>query len=498
MSDENRDDATDTEDPRSPWQRAADGAYVNLITGAMTAADPRSALRLKDDATKELSEPEVDKLVLREWGCERFITRLPKEATRKGFDLKLNGANVDDDATRQVLGLLEEVPVTGADDARGFMSALYKAKVLERQYGGAMLILWTDDGADPREPLDPDGDWNVVRLEVKSRWEIEDPAGTDELDTDPGSPNYGLPVVWRLMADSVTLQPVDVHHTRCFRFPGWSPERRDRPWDWGRSMLEVFEPAWQTYVHALNEAMAVMPRLSETRLAIKNFRALMASSSDEEKAGFRASMGDIAALRSGLRIFVHDAEEVLSDADIALDGADLMIQRAREHVAGAADTSIQSFFSLQQQGMSNNDESGERRDDAVTDDFQRSLKGPLDWLALAALRHLGIAGVDDWEWTPRPLRTETAGERSERQTKVATALDALDRIGAVHPIEIRNGLRAQGDWPIVFDAEHDAQLAEEAAMPDPQPPMPPGQGAPPEPPEDPANADPGDDPAAAA
>lgn len=436
--------------PRSAL--ALDGALQNLATGAGSVADPISQVQLF--RSQKLTQSEIDGFVEKEWGCAQFVADLPEEATRKGFDLTraraVDAEDDDDEAARKVQDLLEDLDVT---------NALREATKWDRQYGGGLIVAHVNDGQDVREPLDLSKRPTLVRLEVRSRYQVEPPQEGD-LESDPMSPRYGQPRVWRLLPIAGGKTAV-IHASRAYAWTGVRSSTSQHGWCFGDSVLETFIPPWVKYRHSINESLAVVPRLAETRWGIPGLRKMLGEATTAEASSFKRYAGEIAAIRSGLRIAFHDKDETLTDANVQMAGAISLIEKTRENVAGAAKTSVQRFFGLQQQGLSNNDETGAERDDGATVAFQtRQIRPALNWLTEIASAHLGLA-LDSWLWVPRALREETPASKATRQYTEAQTREIDERVGLVHASEIRAGMRANGDLPYVFSDEYDE-------MPDPE------------------------------
>lgn len=443
---------------------AADGAYENLVTGAGTVADPIRAMAQRSDVS-EMAKSTIDRLVTREWGCRLHVAELPDEATRKGFEL--TRAELEDDsgedhedseeeAAKQVQDLLEEVRA---------VDALREGTTWARQYGGAILIAHVDDGRSAEEPIDLSApDFRLVRLEVRSRHEVEMPM-TMDLEDDPKSPRYGQPRMWRLQPIAGASQPAPIHASRVFCWQGWQPFTSPEGWSWGQSVLEGFEPSWKAYSHCLNETVATVPRLGETRLGIPGLADALKSADATIKAGFRRYLGEVAAVRSALRFFVHDDAETVADAKVDITGAVSLLERLREDVAGAAGVSIQKFFRLQQEGLSNNDETGAQRDDASVAAFQeRHLRPALNWLTEIAAAHLGLR-LESWMWVPKALREETPTQRATRQNTEAQRDRAYIDAGVAAVNEVRAGAK-QRDLPYEWSDDYDEPVGGPPEVPE--------------------------------
>jgi len=179
---------------------------------------------------------------------------------------------------------------------------------------------------------------------------------------------------------------------------------------------------------------------------------------------------EVSLMQSVLNVFLVDKEDDVENMTVNLTGVSDLIGMAREDLAAASGLSVQRFFGLQQQGLSNNDETGSERDDAVIASFQR------DHLSKAVNRivELGSASMnlesEVFGAEFLPLREETPGARATRKKSEAeTAEIYAAKIRAVDREEVRATLRADADPAFQLQTQEIRKLYPE----DPEPSLPP-------------------------
>lgn len=412
-----------------------DGGLTNLLTGLGTGADPRRAARVCPE--RELGKGEIDALCASYWEAQKFVDTLPEEALRKWVTLTVEGG--PDDAAGMILDDLEE------KQAR---QHLQRALVYERQYGGSVLLLGVSDAADAKTPLDPEkiaeGDFRFV--EPYSRYRMIDPGAAADLVADPNDVRFGLPEHYQILLNGQLGTFADIHWTRVIVFQGWHPREPDYRWQWGQSVLDLFWPSLRDYETAVGHGVALGSRLIETRLKIKGLTELL-TGNPKGRDQARQMLQEIASGRSTFRIMMIDAEDSVEDASIPFTGYADLIKMTQGNLAAASGLSAQRFFGLPQQGLSNNDDSGSERDDAVVAAYQRDALLPaINRLVEISAASLGLK-IKSFQVKFEPLREMTPVQLATAQQAEAVAAKTYVDMGAVAKEEVRETLRADPESP---------------------------------------------------
>lgn len=422
-------------------QEIQDGALVNATQKLGVSGDPRMDFSLSAGIRFE-KRLQVDLLMDLEWGCQRHVHELPKEATRKWIELVVEPASENTDP-----GELSKV-ITDRLEELKTKEVLRQVLGFERAYGGAAVII-VADGSDNMEPLDAEGDAQLYQLAAVSRWSLDEPTMA-EVVMDPASPDFGRPQFWRLNSvdRNKMVSPFRedrIHHSRVIPFWGVQHREEERANEWGRSVLEGFFPVWRDFVHVSGHSLSIAARIAETRIQTPGWQELLARDFNSANNYTR----DVARMRSNHRLLMLGTEDQITDANLNLSGvADLMAQ-ARANVAGASGFTEQRFFGHGREGMGDRDESGSERDDAFVASYQRdALLQPLNRLIELVIAEQGLRDqIETWQVSFVPLREETPANRAERQKLEAETAALYYGTGAISEDEIRNGRRNDPDNP---------------------------------------------------
>lgn len=412
------------------WVRA-DGALVSLATGLGGSRDPR--LSIVPGKAKVIGQREADDLRHAEWTCRKYIEDLPAQATRKPIDLSIVDAPRDT-LTKEVMDRFEDL---------GASEHLRRALELERQYGGSAVVVLTKDGAESDKPLELETLSEIRGLEVASRYRFQMPMASD-LETDPKSERYGLPVQFRLRRNGRAGRDVIVHWTRLIVFQGHQ-FRESENWEWGASELDTFWPAARDYQSAMDHALTLSGRGSETVLKTHGLRKLLAS---PEKDKARDYLREVQFFRSSLKIWALDKEDEAQIIAPSLTGYEDLIRIARENLTGAWGRSLASLFGTPKTGLGDGDEGEAQRDDAVIAQYRKDkLLGPWNRLVELVLAEKGLTQIASWQVQFQSLREEQPKARAERREIEARTHVNLYQAGIIEDTEVRSSLRGDLDSP---------------------------------------------------
>lgn len=420
-------------DKIEPIPLVQDAELLNLQTALGTASDARLHTSIGQGTNLSDDKYKVDCLLRWHWGARKFIEERPREALRKWIEIDIEEG--DEDLAKQILDRMDELNVK---------DVLQTALQYQDAYGGAAILILSGDANGASQPLALDrlsGEGAGIRgLRAISRWRLH-PVDSS-IEQDPMSPEHGLPTLWTLQPQ--TGQSVTVHASRLIIMLGQYSGERERPYDWGHSLLEPFWTPWRDYASALGYALGTAQRLSETRQYIEGLKSLIIGG-NKDKA--RELMQEYALARSSMRITAVDAEDRIEDASLNLSGLKDLMEAAKEQVAAASGFSVSRFFGTARQGLSDKDESASERDDAQIAEYQsKNLKLPIERLIELLLAEQGMLEVD-WSMRFRPLREETPAVRAERRLKESKTDEAYVRAGIVLNNEIRDKFRNDPDAP---------------------------------------------------
>ena len=429
-----------------------DGALENLQTAFGGKEDPTAHNKAGRGIDLTSDPATIENLMRWHWGARRYVRERPREALRKWIEIDLEGSTEGDGKQ-----LLERLKILRAKEV--FREALE----FQRQYGGSAIILLAGDSESADKPINPealsaeDGQGLRGLRAVSSRYLQPD---TTDMVEDVMDPDFGMPKFWKLSPRNGGSE-VRIHRSRVLLWLGDYGVEREQPWEWGRSELESFLEPWLDYLSVSKSGVGVSHRLAEQRLFIQGLFELLKGG---EVEAARKIMQEYATARSAFRMSILDAEDKIDDAKVSLAGWKDIADSAREQVSAASGMSQARFFGTVRQGLSDKDESGSERDDAVIAEYQEQMIRPqLERLIALLAAEQGIK-EDAWTLRFRPLREETPNQRSERRKTESEADKAYVEMRAVDSNEVRERLRDDPDAPYPL---------EEGPLEEPEPPAPP-------------------------
>lgn len=201
------------------------------------------------------------------------IVELPaREMTREKFTLNIDGEDQTD--TEKAMTVAKDT-MSALDDLDAFKN-VFEAEVWSRVFGGALIFLGVDDGADLEEPLNPDRVRKVDFLKVFDRFEVH----VNDWETDPTLETFGEPRLYTLQpsgSTGVATPVVKVHASRFVRLEGalTTRDRKAKNGGWSDSvyvrMLDVlgdFGLTWASAAHLMQDFAQAVIKMKDLASAI--------------------------------------------------------------------------------------------------------------------------------------------------------------------------------------------------------------------------------------
>lgn len=428
-------------------------SWVNALTGLGTLRDKLTHAQVVPGV--KLSDGVLEALFNDDDLAKRIVNKVPRDATRRGFRLKLEGADDDESVAvnRELIGQLHEL---------GAMSKLREAWIWGRLYGGGALYLGADDGQSPELPLDEERIRSLAFLNVLKRPQLRIRQRFEDVTAE----HYGEPEifeVFRSASQGNTLGATGtlIHASRLIIFDGaltaTAVNQRTDGW-WPDSVLQCVHDAlrqtatsWQSAAHLISDA-------SQGVLKIANLVDLIATNGQEELRT-RIQMMDLA--RSVCRALLIDADrESFERVATSFAGLPEMMDRMMQRVAAAAEMPVTLLFGKSPAGLNATGESDIRGwydtvADAQTDVLKPRLERLLRVLMSASDSATGGSVPDSWSvefnplWQPNELELATI-LKLKADTHVALVTAQIE-------MEAEAGIALAADIPTI-DAEHRREL----------------------------------------
>lgn len=428
--------------------------WVNVLTNlGRKNRDPRVSTRYGQSPI--LTEQELTDLY-RSTMARRVVDVPAQEMLRRGFRIETD----DEEQARSVASAIESLR------ARRSMAL---AVQWSRLFGGALVVVGTDDGLSLEKPLAVDRLKKVTFLRVYDRHRVT--PGRD-IVADPANPRFGEPESYLISPVYTGTQQFEVHESRTLRFDGEDVPDMQRAQNdgWGDSALQAPYDSLRNLGVSFNETARIVERFEETVLRLSNLSAMLEAGNDEVVQK-RITMIDTA--RSILRSIVVDKEDEFSKQASTLTGIPDILDRMMQIVSACTGIPVTVLMGMAPAGLQATGASDIRLFyDWIAAEQQHSLSPQLERLIelLFRSREGPTQGQEppDWSIVFEPLWQPTDTEEADRRKTVAET-DALyiDR-GVVDPLEVAES--RFGGPRFSADTQLDMELRKRmAAEPEPEP-----------------------------
>jgi phage-related protein (TIGR01555 family) len=216
---------------------------------------------------EEIKEAEAEELYAADDMAEKIIDKPVDECLRNGF--KFTG--IDQEASDDLLAEMNRIDI---------INQLAKAWKTARIFGGAGLLLITDDFRELSQPMSKTG--KLIASTVLNRYELY--TQFDDLQRDVSRPKYGMPMRYTLQPrganDTHIGEKVDA--SRVLRFDGlWLPNRLFiRNNYWGGSVFTKVARLIRNYSSSHDAIATVIQDFSVAVFKLKNLSDMIGADDD--------------------------------------------------------------------------------------------------------------------------------------------------------------------------------------------------------------------------
>lgn len=400
------------------------------------------------------------------------------EAMKHGFDLGIEDTDVNSLINKKLISL---------DFADRFSTAIKWSRL----YGGSIIVMMIDDGRLLEEPVD----WSNVRgideLRVYDRSVVQ--PDYMSLYSDYGMlgqhnhklSKFGTPEYFYVYSITGSFK---VHESRCLVFKnGTLPEKAMTAEYrfWGIPEYLRIKDAMRETLTTHSNASKLLERSVQPIYKMKNLSQLLSTDEGENQALRRLQLIDMS--RGFLNSIAIDGDgEDYSFQTFSTTGISEVIDSSCNMLSAVTRIPQTVLFGRSPAGMSATGESDLENyynfiDKIRNNMVKHNLEMLIDLIIVSAIADHDLDEEPDYEITFEPLwslsETEQAQvdqiKASTAQTKAATAQTYID-LGILDPSEVRNGLKAEGDYAIedlIDEDDPDLPLsyseAENTALPEP-------------------------------
>ena len=412
----------------------ADG-LVNALTGMGTRRD--KSQYTNSTPIVFLTQEELENLYS-EWIPKRIVDIVAEQSTRKGFKVLFGGEGAAAEEVSGIEQVIEDLYI---------LENLGLASKNARLFGGAVILLYIDDGRPADQPVDYRNIRSVEGMEVLDRWQIAPVINEDALY------DYAKATHYQIISGDLIRQPqlTKIHKDRILRFDGeWLPYRiRQRNYGWGMSTLQSAYDSFRFYSTGISSAATL---LTEFDIFVHKLRGLssMLAAGKEKDVRDRLVLNDMS--KSIYRGYAIDAEkEELEFISRNFGGVGEILEKLRIDIIGASQIPHTILFGESPGGLGSTGRSEERDFAKHLGDYQAShYKRPLQQLMKMIM--LSKDGPtegrlpESWRVKFNDLFELNEREKADVRARVAAVDGRYIQLGVLHPQEVADARYGGSEW----------------------------------------------------
>ena len=412
----------------------ADG-LVNALTGMGTRRD--KSQYTSSTPIVFLTQEELENLYS-EWIPKRIVDIVAEQSTRKGFKVLFGGEGAAAEEVSGIEQVIEDLYI---------LENLGLASKNARLFGGAVILLYIDDGRSADQPVDYRNIRSIEGMEVLDRWQIAPVISEDSLY------DYSKATHYQIISGDLIRQPqlTYIHKDRILRFDGeWLPYRiRQRNYGWGMSTLQSAYDSFRFYSTGISSAATL---LTEFDIFVHKLRGLssMLAAGKEKDVRDRLVLNDMS--RSIYRGYAIDAEkEELEFISRNFGGVGEILEKLRIDIIGASQIPHTILFGESPGGLGSTGRSEERDFAKHLGDYQAShYKRPLQHLMKMIM--LSKDGPtegrlpESWRIKFNDLFELNEREKADVRARVAAVDGRYIQLGVLHPQEVADARYGGSEW----------------------------------------------------
>jgi phage-related protein (TIGR01555 family) len=378
------------------------------------------------------------------WICGKAVDAAAEDMTREGIEIH---STMPPDEIEALNGYWKDLRL---------WDELCDAIKWSRLYGGALAVFLID-GQDFSTPLRIE----TVRkdqfkgLLALDRWLVN--PSLDNLITELG-PELGQPKYYDIVADSLALPRLRIHHSRVIRITG-----QDLPyWQkisemlWGQSVLERLYDRLLAFDSTTQGAAQLAYKAHLRTYKVENLREIIALGGPALD-GLVKQIEFVRSTQTNEGLTLMDSKDEFEAHQYTFSGLDLVLLQMGQQIAGAIDTPLTRLFGQAPAGLNATGESDTRNYyDGIKQQQERRLRsGVAKTLALAYQSKFGQPLPEGTTFTFRPLWQTSDAEKAEINNKVTTSVAQAVSAGLVGQQtalkELRQSSHVTGYWTNITD-----------------------------------------------
>ena len=412
----------------------ADG-LVNVLTGMGTGRD--KSQYTSSTPIVFIGQEDLENLYS-EWIPKRIVDIVAEQSTRKGFKVLFGGEGA---AAEEVVGIEQVI------EDLYILENLGLASKNARLFGGAVILLYINDGRSADQPVNYANIRSVEGMEVLDRWQIAPVINEESLY------DYSKATYYQIISGDLIRQPqlAKIHKDRILRFDGeWLPYRiRQRNYGWGMSTLQSVYDSFRFYSTGISSAATL---LTEFDIFVHKIRGLasMLSAGKEREVRDRLVVNDMS--KSIYRGYAIDAEkEELDFISRNFGGIGEILEKLRIDIIGASQIPHTILFGESPGGLGSTGRSEERDfakhlGDYQASHYERPLQQLMTMIMMSKEGPTNGQVPDSWRIKFNDLFELNEREKADVRARVAAVDGRYVQLGILHPKEVAEARYGGSEW----------------------------------------------------
>lgn len=438
---------------------AKDG-LENVVAGVGTSRDKMAHSRYTFPVI--LDQVTLDNMYRSSWITKRVVNSVAEDMTREWTQVMFDDADGTDRNENQLA-------VEQTEKDLLIVSKVQQALKWARLYGGAALIVGVRGTALEDEiDIETVQQGDIEFIHVLDRYRL---IATGDVTRDLSDPNFGMPEMYMIGADTAALDAPRVHYSHVIRFEGQQLPYRQFQENgyWHDSEMQH---VYDAVIRADSVSAGIASMVFEANVDVvraEGLGDLLASKNGEAKATKRYQLA--ATMKSYNRMLLLDKSEEYEKKSNNFSNLDDIWMRFMQEVSGAADIPATRLLQVSPTGMSSTGD-GELRNyyDMLKSKMTVQLKQQMDTLYSFLVRHTLGTMPPDFRFQFKPLWQLSATEKATVQKTNADRDKIYLDASVITEGLVAKELKESGTYPNM--TTEDVALAEELASE--PPPAPPG------------------------
>lgn len=386
----------------------------------------------------------------------RFVDAIAEEVLKHHPTIKI-GSSQDEESVDYVNEFNDYIEQTG------FLYAYPEVVRLARQYGGAVILMFINDGRNADEPVNPNRIKSISGMVPLSRYEIRP---FDYSVMDYAKPEFYQITTHQKLEEGQRSPYVNlkIHSSRIARFDGlylpWKMRQENE--GWGQSALQSIWTAWRRYESAVAGLEA---GIKDASVFYHKIPGLMNIIKDGGEADLmkRFEVNRLSrALYGGMAL---DSLEEIGFSERSLANLGSATAPFAEYLQACTGWPASVLMGTSPGGLGKEGRFEERVWASICEKWQtnyceRAIKQIFNVMMLAQDNPVTTEETPSWKVHFPSTFVETDLEKAELRDKVATTDSTYHALGAITTLEIRNNRFGSPDYSmeITLDEEVSEQL----------------------------------------